>query len=55
MGATESNPVALILVPEAMAPVPAAFELTFQVTALFGLLAPETVATNCTVVLVLVE
>jgi hypothetical protein len=39
----------------AISPVPAAFELTLQVTVLAGLLVPVTVALNCTLVLVLVE
>lgn len=36
-------------VPAVTVPVPAALELTFHVTALFGLLVPVTVAVNCSV------
>ena len=36
-----------MVVPEATAPVPAALELILHVTAVLGLLTPETVALNC--------
>jgi len=38
-----------MLVPGVTAPVPAAFELTFHVTVLSGLLLPVTEALNCRV------
>jgi hypothetical protein len=41
-----SNPLALILVPDATGPVPSVFEPTLHVTAVLGLLVPVTVALN---------
>jgi len=45
-GATKSDPLELMLVLLATAPVPDAFELTLQVTALLGLFVPVTKALN---------
>jgi len=44
-----SNPLALMLVPDATPPVPAALELTLHVTVVTGSLIPVTIALNCRV------
>jgi len=43
---TERRPFTSIEVPRVTAPEPAAFELTFHVTAVLGLFVPETAALN---------
>jgi len=47
--ATVRRPLALMEVPAVTPPVPAAFELTFQVTVVSGSFVPETTALNCKV------